>query len=203
MSNYFQANEAVKVFTEYKRLTLAYWKAQPKDRRTWMTRDLPAPQNEESRALREKLMHLYPEANTSAHRLGIAVTAQSFPAPMIGGPVLTVNLLYGAIDQDQGHSTLSTDMIMDNINNCLAAATAAKKKLFWHQLLNPVWWFVEIVAYILRIPFMILRRAGVSAKVEESIWGNIVKVLFFIALIMISIYWSLDISAKDLLHFVK
>jgi len=42
MATYFQAAKAAKVFTEYKRLTQAYWQAQPEDGRGWMARGLPA-----------------------------------------------------------------------------------------------------------------------------------------------------------------
>jgi len=185
MLTYFQAAKAVKVFTAYKTLTLAYW------------------QDGTSPTLREQLMMLYPEANTSAQRLGLGVMAQSYPAPMFGGPVIPVNMLYAAVDQEQGHSRISRDSIMDTINRCLATAAAVKHRLFWRQLVNPVWWIVETIAYVLRIPFMILRRAGVPAQVEESIWGNIVKVFFFVVLVLASVYWGLDISPKDLLNLVK
>jgi hypothetical protein len=203
MATYFQARKAVKVFTEYKRLTLAHWAARPKNTRTWMNADSAMPQNAQSRAVREQLMMLLPEAQTSARLLGVAVTATSYPAPMIGGPVLTVDLLYAAVDQYQGHSTISCDVIMDNIVKCLASAQATEKKQFYHQLVNPVWWLTEIIAYVLRIPFLILRRAGVPAKVEESVWGNIFKVAFLLLMIWLSLRYGFNLTAKDILNWIK
>lgn len=203
MATYFQAAEAVKVFTEYRRLTLAYWDTQPPDNRGWMGRDLPVPENEESLRIRQQIIQLYPLASTSANRMGVPVTGQSFPAPIVGGPVIPVNLLYGAFDRNQGHSQLPQQDVLDGIDRCLAQATTVKKHLFWHQLVNPVWWITEVIAYVLRIPFVILRRAGVPASVEESIWGNIVKAVFLLILILISIRWGLGLSAKDLLSFFK
>ncbi|HEY4678795.1 MAG TPA: hypothetical protein VIJ01_16635 [Candidatus Angelobacter sp.] len=203
MATYFQASKALRVFQEFNRLCIAYWNARPEDTRSWMSSDAPAPQNAESMALREQLMRLLPEAYTSARQLGVPVTAQSFPAPMIGGPVVNVNLLYAAVDQDQGHGTVSLHLIMDKVNECLGKATNLKKQLLWRELLNPIWWIVEVIAYVLRIPFMILQRAGVPAKVEESIWGHIIKIGVFIAMVLIGFHYGLKLSPKDILSWLK
>lgn len=117
--------------------------------------------------------------------------------------MIRINLLYGAFDRKQGYGQLPQQDILDGINRCLAQAIAVKKHLFWRQLLNPVWWISEVIAYILRIPFMILRRAGVPANVEESIWGHIVKVGVFIAMILIGLHYGLNLTAKDLLGWIK
>lgn len=204
MATYFQAAKAVKVFTEYRRLTQAYWQAQPPlGRDAWMNADLPAPENEESQQIREQIIALYPEASTSANRMAVPVTGQSFPPPTIGGPIIPINVLYGAFDRRQGYGLMPKQDVLDGINRCLAQAVAVKKTLFWHQLINPIWWVVEVIAYILRIPFMILRRAGVPAKVEESIWGHIVKIVVFIVIVLIGLHYGLNLSAKDVLNWVK
>jgi hypothetical protein len=204
MATYFQARKAVKVFTEYKRLTQAYWLVQPPpNEQAWMAPDMPAPENAASRAVREKIILLFPEANTLANRLGVGVMAHSYPAPAIGGPVVTVNVLYAAVDNNEGHQPLPEQRILDTIDRCLAQAITVKNDLFRHQLINPVWWFTEIVAYVLRIPFLILRRAGVPAKVEESIWGNIFKVLFFLLMVWLSLRYGFNLTAKDILNWIK
>lgn len=204
MATYFQAAKAVKVFTEYKRLALAYWEAQPRDNRGWMGRDLPRPENDESSRIREQIIHLYPEASASADEIGVNVIAQNFPPPNIGGgPVIPVNLLLGVVDQDQGYSHLSKQRVLDTVERFLAEATALKRRLLWRQLLNPIWWIIEIVAYVLRIPFLILQRAGVPKTVEESIWGHMVKVVVFVVMILIGLHYGLNLSAKDLLSWIK
>jgi len=204
MATYFQARKAVKVFTEYKRLTVAYWEAQPQPgEHAWMAGNLPAPENEESQRIREQIIALYPEASTSANRMGVPVTGQSFPPPMLGGAVIPINVLYGAFDRKQGYGDMPKQDILDGIHRCLAQAIAVKKALFWRQLVNPVWYITEIIAYILRIPFLILRRAGVPTTVEESIWGHIVKILVFIAMILIGLHFGLNLSAKDVLNWIK
>jgi hypothetical protein len=148
-------------------------------------------------------MGLFPEADICAQRLGVPVIAYSYPMPAVGGPVLPVNLLYAVMNDNQGHRPLSQQDILDAINRCLATATATRKKLFWTQLLNPVSWVTEIIAYVIRIPFLILRKAGLPASVEESVWGHIMKILFFVLLLLASLRWGLKLSAKDLLQFVK
>src|SRR5215469_3397718 len=138
MATYFTARKAEKVFTKYKALVIGYWDAQPPDNRGWMGRNAPAPEGQESIALREQIVSLYPEANSYANALGLSVTAHNYPPPAVGGPVIPVNLLYGAVDRDAGHSRLPKQTVLDTINRCLATATATRKRLLWSQLLNPV-----------------------------------------------------------------
>jgi hypothetical protein len=168
-----------------------------------MSRDLPRQENANSFRIREQLVHLFTEADECAGQLGIPVMARSFPAPAVGGPVIPVNLLWAAFAPEQGHSPLPERDVLDAINRCVATAIAKKRRLFWIQLINPVWWFVEVVAYVLRLPFLILRRAGVPAGVEEGIWGHIVKVLVFLAMVLIGIHYGLNLSAKDVLNWIK
>lgn len=203
MITYFGARRAERVLSQYKTLVLEYWDAQPPDDRDWMTRDCARPENEASLRIREQVIHLFPEANTCANRLGVAVIAHSYPAPAVGGPVIPLNILYGAVDQDEGHARMPRRQILDTIDRCLATATLLREKLFWTQILNPVWWVTEVVAYVIRVPFLILRRAGLPATVEESVWGHVVKVLILIALIVASVHWGINVSARDLIHLLK
>src|SRR5215469_3631734 len=199
MATYFTARKAEKVFTKYKALVIGYWDAQPPDNRGWMGRNAPAPEGQESIALREQIVSLYPEANSYANALGLSVTAHNYPPPAVGGPVIPVNLLYGAVDRDAGHSRLPKQTVLDTINRCLATATATRKRLLWSQLLNPVWWATETIAYVLRIPFVILRKAGLPASVEESVWGHVIKVAIFALLVLASLHWRLKLSPKNLI----
>ncbi len=204
MLTYFTARKAEKVFTEYKALVVAYWKALESSPELKMRgRSLPRAENHDSATLREQIAHLFQEAEICARTLGLSVTAQSYPAPMVGGPVLPVNVLFAAIAPREGHSTIPRQTVLDTINRCLGMAARRRKELFWRQLVNPLWWATEIVAYILRLPFLILRKAGLPAVVEESIWGHVVKVAVFIALLLASLHWGLKLSAKNLLDFVK
>jgi hypothetical protein len=204
MATYFQAIRAVKVFREYKRLTLAYWAAQPEPSKyAWMAGDVPASENEESQRIREQIISMYPEASICANQIAVPVTSQSFPPVMRGGPAIPINVLYGAFDRRQGYGEMAQQDILDGINRCLAQAETFKKLLFRKQFINPIWWVTEAIAYVLRIPFVILRKAGVPANVEESIWGHIVKILVFITMTLIGLHYGLNISAKDILGWVK
>ena|ERR1019366_5097266 len=205
MATYFAARKAEGVFNRYKALVFAYWSAMPKDDRTWvghLDRN-PALESTESLTLRRQVIRLFPEVDACVAELGISVTAHSYPAPAVGGPILPVNVLYAAVDPDQGHSTLPRRDVIDMLEHCIATATRLRKKLFWAQVLNPVWWVTEVVAYIIRIPFMVLRKAGLPASVEESIWGHVMKVAIFVLLVLASLHWGLKITAKDILQFIK
>jgi hypothetical protein len=203
MTNYFQAVKAERVFTEYKRLTLAYWEAQPEDDRGWMAREFPALETEESSHIRDQIVAMFEEANQLAHIMRIPVESRSFPPLARGGPIIPINALYAAFDRRQGYRDVAKQDVLDVINRCLAQATRDKKRMFWRQLMNPLWWAIELMAYVLRIPFLILRRAGLPAKIEESIWGNVIKVLFFLLIVWLSLRFGLNLSAKDILGWLK
>lgn len=204
VANYFIAAKAEKVFSEYKRLALEYWKAKPAvPADWWMTEGAPHPESKESNALRSKLLQLYPIANTFAKRLGIVVSGESYPAPAVGGPVVPINFLYAVIEPDQGHNYISEQAALDRIEVAISMAKALKEEWLWRQALNPVWYLIEVVAYVLRIPFLILRRAGIPERVEESVWGHAIKVIFFIILVVLSARFGFDLKANDILSFFK
>jgi hypothetical protein len=203
MTTYFTARKAEKVFADYKNTVLEYWKSKTEIVPMGRRRSVSSLENQQSFPLRERLIGMYPEARMYADMLGVCVSAQSYPAPMIGGPIVHVDFLYAAIDPDQGHARISERQVLDTINLCLATATATRKRRLWGQLLNPVWWIVATIGYLLRIPFLILRSAGLPPKVEESTWGHIMKVLFFAVLVLMSLHWGLKLSPENVLKFFK
>jgi hypothetical protein len=58
--------------------------------------------------------------------------------------------------------------------------------------LKPWNWAIEFAAFIVRIPFLILRRAGLPPSIEENILGQIVKFVLIIMVLLIAAYLGLE-----------
>jgi len=193
---YFEARRIKKLFEEYRRLALAYWGAvSPIDYggNRWMA-EPGAPTHDEtdvSRALRQTLMRLEPDAISCASRLGVSVTGVSYAAPMIGGPVVPVNFLACVVDQTAGHSHVSKDRVLDAIDNCIGAATFVESRARG-RVLKPWCWLVDIPALVVGWPFEVMRRAGVPEKHVEGNAAQVIKAtligLFYVILIALTAY---------------
>jgi hypothetical protein len=191
--NYFEARCAEAAFRKYKDLALEYWRVAPEDTRDRL--DIRAgasnPETEESITLRATINQILPEVTTYAHRLGVGVIVHSYPAPVVGGPVLPLNLLGSVVDRRRGHGPISVGMILDKMDECIGAAAFMRRRAFW-RLVVPVFWIVDVPAVVIRIPFLILRAAGVPAKVEENIVSQILKVVIVILLLLVMGYLGLE-----------
>jgi hypothetical protein len=202
--NYFEAWRAEQRFLKYKELAIQYWSIVPQDTRDRhsISEGVSNRETDQSFQLREQISQLFPEVNSYAQLLGIGIEARSYPAPAIGGPVLPVNILESVVDRRQGHVTLSKTLIIDKINECIGSAQSAKRQGFW-RLVLPWYWVIDIPALLVRIPFLILREAGVPAKVEENIISYFIKVIGVILILAGMVYLGLEKYIPQLLDLLK
>lgn len=202
--NYFKARRAEKLFRKYKELTLAYWKAKPPDERDWfeVQGGVEGPESTESQQLREQVNLLFPEVNILASRLGIGVIFESYPAPAVGGPIIPVNVLLSVIDQEMGHRRLPEQRILDLIDRCIGTAELTKKEAL-QRLHKPWYWIIDIPAFLIRIPFLILRAAGLPRAIEENIISQVIKVVLLIATFIVLGYFGFRASLSDLVNLLR
>ena len=187
------------MFREYKQLILQYWGALPRDDRSqWVRDEAKRPESKESLELRQKINLRFPEANDYAHRLGVGVTWQSFPPPAVGGAVIPVNILMSVIDPEMGHGHIKREQILDVIHRAIGTAQTVKRRAFW-GIVNPIMWPIQIAAFVVRIPFLILRRAGLPDSVEENIISQVVKAVLMVILLLLAAYLGLEKYIGNLL----
>ena len=198
--NYFQAKRAERLLYVYKELALRYWQVQPEDMRDpWERREgVPQGESEESFKIRQQINLMFPEVNELARQAGAGVTYKSYPAPAVGGPILPVNMLASVVDQQMGHAPVSRREILDVIDRSIGAAGAIQKREF-RRMLNPLMWPIEIAAFIVRIPFLILRKAGLPASVEENIVSQVIKTVMTLVLLLLAAYLGLEKYIGDVL----
>lgn len=201
--NFFHAVMAVFRFRQFKVLALKYWNAQPPDDRDYYVRTsgVKAPESSGSIDLRQKINLLLPIVTNDAERLDAPINYTSYPAPAVGGPVIPVNILFCVVDQDMGHRPLSKQEILDAIDRCIGTAKTVRRHAFW-RLILPWYWIIDIPATIARIPFLILRQAGLPPKVEENIISQFIKFLLIISMIATASYFGVKITFPDLLQYI-
>ena len=202
--NYFEAKRAECFFRTYKDLATKYWSLSPEDTRNRRDRAMGAPHHETegSTKLREQINQMLSEVNFNAYSLGIGVNVQSYPPPVTGGPVVPVNILGSVVDQKKGHQTISRTLIIDKIDQCIGTAKSAKRRGFW-RLVIPVFWIIDVPALIIRVPFLILRAAGLPAKVEENIISHILKAIIMILFLLLVGYLGLEKHITHILNIFK
>lgn len=205
--NYFEARRAEQAMKEYKDLAVRYWNAKPKVERTgyeWMSGSrMQDPDSDDSFLLREKLSKLYPSVSIFSQQLGVPTGMVSYPAPAVGGPVIRGDVLNCVIDQHLGHSSVSRQEVLDAIDKCIGMAESIQSRLFWKQAVNPLYYLILTVAYLIRIPFLILEQAGLPEEVEHTLWGHIIKVVILVGVALLCVRFGLNITLKDLIAFVK
>ena len=125
---------------------------------------------------------MLPEADTLATEMGLDVTVGTLPPPTIGGPVIPVNMLRAIIDPRCGHGIISRERIEDTLNLGIGLAQAWKRREKWRTF-NPLYWLIALVAFAVRIPFLILCQAGLPPKVEENVVAHVIKTLLTLGIL--------------------
>lgn len=191
--NYFQVKRAEQAFCEFRELAVEYWENTLPDDRGPLDRfdGVSKPESEASFELRQHIGLMLPDLNNYARRMGLGVTAQSVPPPRVGGAILPVNMLESVIDPNRGHGTIAQDRILDTINYCIGQASLLHRRAFW-RMVCPVYWPIDIIAFIIRLPFLILRRAGLPAKVEENVISQIIKTILTVGILLLLAYLGLE-----------
>lgn len=179
--NYFQARKYFSLFESFQRLAYEYWQQLPEQHPSDMVR-FQYQENLESLAIRTKIAQLLPHVEQAAGALNISYTLRSCPPAAIGGPIIPVNIFSSVINPQIGWDILSRTQINDTINEAISVAREVCRASLVHMLL-PWNWFIDSCALVIKIPFLILRRAGVPPAVEENIFAHALKVIATIGLL--------------------
>ena len=200
--SYFQVKRYKKLFEEFERLTQEYWSALPEQHHDSFLGRFKYTENEESLRVRMKIAQLLPLVQRAASYLGVPYTAKSIPPAAIGGVIVPVDLFQSVIDPQQGYEIVDRKHILDTINVAKSLAAERKRKELVYMLL-PWNWIIEICAFIIRIPFLILRRAGLPPKVEENIIAHAIKIVATIILISWLTYKGISLIGIDIVDLIK
>lgn len=122
-----------------------------------------------------------------AQQHGVPYMFQSYPAPAVGGPVISVNI-FQAILTDTSHVGFERRIIKDAIDQTIGACED-QLGIEVRRLLNPLYWVKELIVAIIRIPFLLIEASGFdTSKIEDHLFARLFKLLEIIALIYIALY---------------
>jgi hypothetical protein len=190
--HYFQAQRHLKKFETFYKLASEYWESLPEQHPSDMVR-FTYQENSASSALRAQIAAILPHVEMAASELGVGYILTSYPPAAVGGPVVPINIFHSVINPQIGWDILDRRYITDTLHKAMSVAREARRRSLIHALL-PWNWVIDVCALIVRIPFLILRRAGVPPQVEENIIAHLVKVVATIALISWLAYQGVSIA---------
>lgn len=200
MFNYFKVRNYRIQFEELKSLMEEYWSKLPQQEFEFS--QISYSDSKESKIIRKKIVKLLPHVIEGAEYIGIDHTFQSFPMPAVGGPVIPVSAYNSIINPNQGHKEIEPTLIEDTVEKSISMARMREKEVLIHWLC-PWNWLIDLCVVILRIPFIILRRAGVPSKIEENIVAHVIKVLFVVTIVTYLTYKGLKLESLDLSNVFK
>jgi hypothetical protein len=126
-----------------------------------------------------------------ARKHNVPVDLLSLPPPMVGGAVIPVNVISSLLI-DNSYQGVERQVIWDILIQTEGACEDRLEKEF-RKLLNPFHWLMEILTFIVRIPFLIIQTSGFNvSKVEDHFLGKSFKMLELAIILYVAIQIGLD-----------
>jgi hypothetical protein len=155
-------------------------------------RDLSDPPNFEDdpeyQKVREAVARGISRASHIAARLGVPVGLTSYPAPAVGGPIIQTNL-FEVILRDTTHRGIPRQDIVDGLNRTVGASEEEVRAERRH-VLNPAWWGLQAIAFILRVPLEVAVMMGADrSKLEKEVWPRVLSAVLSAVLIAVLLAW--------------
>lgn len=199
VNSYFRIRQYRKHFEQLKDLAFKYWDSLPRQQINGDGFATFLGDSEQSMVLRNKIVRLLPYVNEAAEKLNIS---HNLISSFKQQPNVQVNLYKAIIDPEQGYRPIPKIKITDALELSLSACKKHEREALIH-LLCPWNWLIDGCALIIRLPFLILRRAGLPPQIEENIISQIIKVLSVIAIIAVATYKGLKVDLNELLKYFK
>lgn len=149
--------------------------------------------------LREYIARNTHRVKKISKRNSVSQTYQSFPAPVVGGPVIPVNI-YESILNDDGYKPLPVQRKLDIINQLIGSVKERVEDEFY-KIINPFYWFGELIKGILQVPFWVFKTAGFRVEsFETSLAGKIIRFIELVFLIGFLVYFGFtDAEIKEMI----
>jgi len=152
-------------------------------------------------ASREQIAKEIPRITRLATMLGARCHLKSFPAPAVGGPVITLSV-FEAILNDTSHDKVVTrQLIIDTLNEtkslCEEYVRQQRSRLF-----NPFYWLKALFVMIIRLPFTVVSMSGFDvSKVEDHLISKVFKLVELLAIFYFLIH--IGMQRTDILDTIK
>lgn len=141
------------------------------------------------------------KAREISERYGVKTDIVSFPAPLMNGPTIPLNIYESIINDNSYGKRVTQELVLDKIHQSIGQIeNQIKKDLF--NIFNPFFWLRIILKKIVRFPFEILKASGFNIeKIEDHFLSKLFKaleiaVLFFLLL-------KIGLNKIEIANFIK
>lgn len=91
--------------------------------------------------------------------------------------------------RDWGRTPPSRQNVMDGVNRTVGAV-AEEVRIERKHVLNPAWWALQVLAFVLRIPLMVAGLMGADReKLEKDVWPRVLSAVLSTVLIAALLAW--------------
>ncbi len=206
---YFQTKKDIEFLKKFKKDIEALYgieKSVPESRSPIFTdsnlqkyRQKEASKNSEYLKLREEIAKNIIYATKIITKANIGLMITSYPAPAVGGPVLTANML-DVVLNDCTHGGIEHSLIIDTLNKAIGVYEKNRDEEF-SNMINPFYWLKILGLFFIKLPYNILKLSGFDvSKIEQAFWGKFINLVWI--LLLINIFLSYGFSNKDILSFL-
>jgi hypothetical protein len=137
---------------------------------------------------RQKYVKSIDRASALASAHGVPYVLRLSPPPAIGGYVRDVNTFQALLEELPWGVKVDSQRVIDLIHQT-EAACEQQVSIERRRLYNPFYWILELITFVLRIPFLIIQTSGFHIeKFEEQFWGRMFKLLELFAIIWFMIW---------------
>lgn len=175
--SFLAARRAARVLRDFRKAVIDYEVAHPENAEIVGGGSTRRPDTPESAAIRERLNRMLPEVQE------IATTLE------VGQPYLFA----AAIDPENGGRGHDRRLSVDAIDQCIGATETVYRRERL-RLCQPWWWLIYGASAIVRLPFLILRAAGLPPSVEENTAAHVLKGLATIGLLLLAAAFGVQVA---------
>ncbi len=143
---------------------------------------------------REKIAKKTIRAIEISDKYGVSTSILSIPPPIIGGPMIPVNIYEAVLNDNSYGRKMNSQLIMDAINKTIGQIEVQKKKDIIN-IFNPMFWIKLLFVKIIRIPFVILSMSGFNIeKIENHLISKLFKFFEVAFIILMLLRFGFDES---------
>jgi len=187
--SYFQAKSDLKFIIDFHQSVVELWRIEKevtenidfsnyRSKRDYQTAlQAEASKKNGYQEVRRQVAKCVLRAERIASCLRVPIIFESYPAPAVGGPIIEQKV-FSAILKDMSHGGLIDKQSIYDILNQTIGECEARMSVEKRRLINPLYWFKELIVAIIRIPFMLIEASGFDVgKVEDHLIGRFFKLL--------------------------
>ena len=140
---------------------------------------------------REQINRSMQRVRKVALNTGVSESITYTPPPIIGGPIVNVNIIQNIFNL--GQFEIGSESVLGVLDQA-AGVYSDDLPSAWQRTLNPFWWLGKLLVWIAHLPFFLLGAAGFdSQKAEQSFIGKLVSLIFTLTTFIASLLVILNL----------